>query len=109
MNNTIDLSNFGYRELDMAAKLLTALSNGGSDFLGNEIAIEFNPNSGEVFLIDEDCNIAMEVDGELVQWCSCSNCGEEGLKEDDNFNHDTCLCDDCYKEENPDEFEDEED
>ena len=107
MSNTRDLSQFGYRELEMAKDLLVAYCENGADFLGDGVAIEFNPSSGEVFMVDEEFNVAMEANGELVQWCDCGNCGNEGLAEDDDFNHDTCLCDECYKEENPEEFEEE--
>ena len=105
--NTRDLTEFGWRELGMARDLLDALMDNTPDFLGDGIAIEFNPSSGEVFLVDADYNVAMEVDGELIQWCSCSNCGKEGLAVDGDFNHATSLCNECYQEENPDEFEEE--
>ena len=106
--NTRDLTEFGWRELGMARDLLDALTDNTPDSLGDGIAIKFNLSSGEVFLVDEDYNIAMGVDWELIQECSCSNCGVEGLAGDGDFNHDAYLCDDCYKEENPDEFEEDE-
>ena len=66
--NTRDLTEFGWRELGMARDLLDALMNNMPDFLGDGIAIKFNPSSGKGFLVDEDCNVAMEVDGKLIQW-----------------------------------------
>ena len=104
MTNTRDLSEFGYRELEMAKDLLVAYCENGADFLGDGVAIEFNPSSGKVFMVDEEFNVAMEVNGEVVQWCNCVNCGTEGLANDDDFNFDTSFCDECYKEENPEEF-----
>ena len=53
MNNTQDLSKFGFRELKEAGKLLTKYCD-DSSILGEGVAIEFNPNSGNVFLLDED-------------------------------------------------------
>jgi hypothetical protein len=95
--NTQDLSMFGYRELDMAGDLLKAMANGKKHDdleLGDEIKLEFNPNSGEVFLVDEDYNVAMLADGQLENWISCSYCGAEGFKSeftlDENGN-----CKDC--------------
>ena len=53
MSNTRDLSKFGFIELKEAGRLLTAYSD-NSDILGDGVAIEFNPLSGNVFLVDND-------------------------------------------------------
>jgi len=43
--------------------------------------VEFNPNSGNVFLVDGDCRVAMVNDnGNLENWVDCSNCGAEGFR-----------------------------
>lgn len=81
-DNTRDLSKFGYREKDLAAELLKALSNGQGDFLEDDIAVEFNPHSGNVFLVDADNNVGMMNGDKLEQWFYCHECGEEGFKED---------------------------
>ena len=86
-DNTQDLSKFGYRELDMAADLLKALANSPPDFLEDGITLEFNPNSGSVFIYDNEFNTAMMNGDKLEQWFYCHECGAEGFKED--FNDDS--------------------
>lgn len=57
---TTDLSKFGYRELDMAGELLTAIQDGlPNDFDNDEITVMFNMNSGFVFLTNSEYQIAM--------------------------------------------------
>jgi hypothetical protein len=83
--NTRDLSSFGWRELKMAAELLTALvEQGKPDELWEGIAVEFNPNSGHVFLVDEDFNVALLNGDKLETWFHCGECGLEGFAEDIN-------------------------
>lgn len=90
-NNTRDIAKFGYREKEIAVKLLQAEGNSdkweGENGLTDGVAIEFNPSSGNVFLVDEDCNVAMMNDaGKLEMFVSCANCGAEGfVSEDDNL------------------------
>ena len=82
-DNTRDLSSFGFREHGLAGELLTALADNKweeNSELGDEIALEFNPNSGNVFLVDSDYNVAMINDGKLENFVSCSYCGLEGFK-----------------------------
>jgi hypothetical protein len=54
---------FGYRELDMAAKLLSAYSNNPQQcspwFIHGNVRVVMNINSGCVYLLDEDENCAM--------------------------------------------------
>lgn len=82
--NTRDLTQFGYRELDMAGDLLKALktSSDKTEQLGDGVTVEMNPNSGNVFLVDEDYNVAMMNGDKLEDWFSCPYCGHEGFKED---------------------------
>ena len=84
MSNTQDLSKFGYVELKEAGRLLSAYkqSNDKTDFLGSEIQVEFNPESGNVFLVDGDFNVAMMHNGGLQDFFVCPNCGHEGFAED---------------------------
>jgi len=56
---TADFSKFGYRELKLASELLQAYLEQGADFLTEGITLNFNINSGFVFLSDEDYNVAM--------------------------------------------------
>ena len=91
--NTQDLSKFGYREKDMAADLLKAHRTDKDDtvFLGDGVTIKFNPNSGCVFLLDDDCNTAMMNGDNLEDWLSCPECGNEGFKEDIKDNAQDCC------------------
>ena len=93
-----DLSQFGYRELGLAAELLKAYADHGADFLGDGIKICFNTQSGYVFLSDEDCNVAMINGDRLEQFFSCPNCGNEGFKEEHGFDESSHLCKDCETE-----------
>jgi len=85
--NTRDLSKFGLREIGITAELLTRYANGrkswtsDQDELSDGVAVEFNPNSGQVFLVDEDFRVAMVNDnGKLENWVDCFNCGTEGFR-----------------------------
>ncbi|MBU0847436.1 hypothetical protein KKH23_09660 [Patescibacteria group bacterium] len=80
--NTQDFSKFGYRELAMAGELLTKYSDNPNVIDGNGIHIEFNPNSGNVFIVDEDFNVAMMNGDVLEQWFNCPYCGHEGFLEE---------------------------
>lgn len=83
MRNTQNLADFGYREREEAAKLLSSLgtSKDKTKYFGDRgVAVEFNPYSTYVFLVDEDYNVAMlNVDDELEDFITCPNCGGEGL------------------------------
>ena len=85
MQNTRDLSEFGFREKDMAADLLKAHGSikDETQYLGFGVTVEFNPMSANVFLVDEDYNVAMmSEDGYLEDFHTCPNCGGEGLSSD---------------------------
>ena len=92
--NTRDLSQFGYRELDSAGELLKALKSDKdkTEYLDHPLSIEFNPNSGNVFLVDEDCNVAMMNGEYLKDWFSCPICGHEGFKEEMPHEGDSKEC-----------------
>jgi hypothetical protein len=82
-DNTRNLSKFGYRELDMAAELLEAIKNGlPEDFEDDGIAVEFNPNSGCVFLVNNNYQTAMVDEGKLYSFYSTPYEGLEGSFED---------------------------
>lgn len=86
MNNTRDLAQFGQIELDEVANLLTAMRKHGlpDGFYDSGVCPEFNPNSGYVFLVNEDFQVCMYDDetGTLYMFHSCPECGEEGCQED---------------------------
>lgn len=90
MNN---LSNFGNRELRSASELLKLYADGdltrlATDFFGSLQSVEFNSNSGCVYLMDEDYNCLVlnpEVD-ELDLWitlpCGCNDDLYDGFLSD---------------------------
>lgn len=90
-DNTRDISKMGYREIDMAADLMKKYANGGQwegeNNLSDGVAVEFNPSSGNVFLVDEDYNTAMLNDEDkLEMFLNCGYCSAEGFaSEDDNL------------------------
>lgn len=84
MSVTLDLSKFGYRELEMARKLLQAKIEQGlpEDFEDEELQISFNDNSGFVFFTNSQYQAALMNGDKLEMWYSCPECGHEGFKED---------------------------
>lgn len=84
MENTRDLMDFGTRELRLAARLLSLLRTAQDRTmrLGEKVTPELNPDSGYVFLIDSDFNVAMVKDGALEDWTTCCECGAEGFISD---------------------------
>lgn len=94
MQNTRDLSEFGHREREIAGELLSTLgtSKDKTKFLGDGVAVEFNPWSGNVFLVDEDFNVAMMGDDYLEDFITCPNCGGEEIASDfREYNTDECC------------------
>ncbi len=79
--STVDLSQFGYREIDIAGRLLAAYLD-NVFILGDGVQISFNTYSGNVFLMDEDYNVAMFNGEKLEKFYTCSNCGYEGFAGD---------------------------
>jgi hypothetical protein len=57
----VNLEGFGFRELDIASKLLSKVSEYGypRDFSDAGISLAFNTNSGYVFLTNEDYQVLM--------------------------------------------------
>jgi len=102
MDNTRDLSKFGFKELEEAQFLITNLKNKnweeGNDMeFSSGLAIEFNPESGHVFLVDEDCNCVMNNDkGKLENWICCFDCGLEGFRSEVEINEEG-ICLECSK------------
>ena len=82
MSTTDDLRAFGFRELKMAAELLSAYCQDPPGFLGHGVHLMMNTYSGCVFLTDEDFNVAMMNGDRLEQFHFCPECGAEGFAED---------------------------
>jgi hypothetical protein len=81
---TTDLSEYGFRELNELEILLKALRLQGlpSEFSADGVTPMFNKNSGNVFLTNSDCQVAMMNGGKLEMFYSCPECGCEGFAED---------------------------
>ena len=94
----LDLSNFGYRELGMLAELLDKYSDRPtSEKYGNFDKLTtagFNPNSGCVWLQDEDYHCLMLNGDTLEEFVSCSYCGAEGFTTEIEIDEDG-NCSDC--------------
>lgn len=96
-------STFRNREKLIAADLLTAWAidawAGSDDHLNDDAAIEFNPNSGLVYLVDDDYAVAVLNDkNQLENWLTCGDCGAEGLRSEVSFVSES-QCADCAKKE----------
>jgi hypothetical protein len=81
---TSDLSQFGRRELAIAGELLSTLYTvrDRTKYLGDGIQVFMNKHSGNVFLCDEDYNVAMMNGHDLEDFLNCPECGHEGFGED---------------------------
>lgn len=82
---THDLREFGLRELKRASMLLESYKSGKdkTQFLGDDVRVCFNKNSGYVFLTDSDYNTAMLDDRLFLQdFLYCPECGYEELSSD---------------------------
>ncbi len=81
---TIDISKFGSRELAIAADLLEIFAQGGVTFIGENTTLNFNTQSGYVFLSDEDFNVGiLDPEGcHVVQFYTCVECGYEGTQDE---------------------------
>ena len=81
---TTDFSKFGYSERAMAEELLKAWREQGlpEDFDNDEVTIMFNTHSGNVFLTNSSCHVAMMNDDKLESFYTDFETGEEGFWED---------------------------
>ena len=80
---TKDLGRFGYRELKMGAELLTAWSSDADQteaLTSDGLALWCNMMNGNVFLCDEDYNVAMMNDNVLEDWVTCGYCSHEDFR-----------------------------
>lgn len=84
MGTMMDLGKFGYRELELAKEILTAIIEHGypEDFSDSEVQIAFNPTSNYVFLTNDEYQVAMVVDGKLESWYYTPYSGHEGFYSD---------------------------
>lgn len=96
--NTNKLEEFGFKQLKEAAELLTAYVEVDKNILSEGIKLEFNPDSGIVFLTDDDYNVAILEDGDLVNFYWCSECGYEGTQSTYEFDKENGNTQECCKE-----------
>lgn len=81
---TTDLADFGYRELGLLRELIEAMEDHGlpEDFESCGVTPMFNTHSGEVFLTNDEYQVAMERGGRLESWYTLSYTGHEGFLDD---------------------------
>lgn len=81
MTTTINLAEFGIRELTEVRNLLDAMINHGlpDQFYNDGVHPMFNKISGAVFLTNSDYDVCMVVDGKLEMWYSSPYEGKEGF------------------------------
>jgi hypothetical protein len=94
-NNTQNLADFGIKERDEAALLLTTLNGPNDDtklFGSDGVNVEFNLNSGMVFLVDEDYNVAVMSGHQLEDFITCPNCGNEDVASEFKKNNEDVCC-----------------
>lgn len=84
---TAKFKGWGYRELGMAAELLDTYSDHPVQWLdGDTLTVNFNLNSGIVFLSDEEYAVGVLEEGatkeknRIVQLFNCPQCGYENTQ-----------------------------
>lgn len=72
------------RERQILIDIMRAWGDHGlpDDFSDDKVRPAFNRNSGHVFLVNDDYQVAMLRDGRLESWYSCPYHGEEGFFDD---------------------------
>ena len=78
--NTQDLSRLGFQEIHQLGNMLKAYA--AAPILEEGVKWEYNPNSGNVCLVDDDFNVAMMNGNNLERHYNCPYCGFEGFAED---------------------------
>lgn len=79
---TCDLSQLGYREIDILADMLKLYANGKTvNNIEYPISVSYNLDSDNAFIIDDNENQFLVNDNDkLEQWFNCWNCGKEGFE-----------------------------
>lgn len=74
---------FRLSELRQAARLLSLLKTSRDHTLrlGERVTPEYNPDSGLVFLVDDNFNVAMLKGDHLEDWLVCPQCHTEGFRD----------------------------
>lgn len=81
MTTTTDLAKFGYREIEILSEILNSWVDKGlpEDFNQEGVHAMFNMSSGNVFLTNEDYQVAVLNGDRLESFYSCPECGFEGF------------------------------
>ena len=81
---TENLADFGIREIGELNEILTAWIENGlpNGFENSSVRPAFNKNSGYVFLVNDEYQVAMLNDNKLEIFHSLPYCGEEGFLAD---------------------------
>lgn len=81
---TTNLSDFGKREIDMAADLLKAYAQDGvrDTFYENGVTLMLNTHSGNVFLTNDECDVLMMNGERLERFYTTPYEGYEGFADD---------------------------
>lgn len=84
MTTTTNLADFGFREIKMARDLLDAWVNNGlpEDFDNSGVVLMMNRNSGNVFLTNEEFEVAMLNGDTLESFYNSPYEGREGFFDD---------------------------
>lgn len=82
MVTTIDLAEFGFREIKEVWRLLDAWVRKGLpvEFVNERVQVMMNKSGGGVFLRNEDFQVCMMGDDRLEMWVQCSECGREDVR-----------------------------
>lgn len=92
-----NLEHFGFREIKMAADLMNAYADGKAPrwFDDSGVTVEFNPNSGYVFLVNDECQVLLFNGTDLVGWHYLGYAGNEGTIEDLWYEYEHGYIDEC--------------
>lgn len=92
MCTTTDLAKFGFSERKELVRLLNAWTEQGlpEGFYNQEVTAMMNTSSGNVFLTNEEFQLAMLNGNKLEIWHNCDNCGHEGFADDCQLCKDGC-------------------
>ena len=71
--------NFDIDAFDHAVSVFKAYLGKRVKFLGEEVALCYDPITSEVFIADDKGNVAKMGLGELKRWARCQFCGIEGF------------------------------
>lgn len=100
---TENLADFGFREIKMLSSILNAWVENGlpDDFDTEGVRAAFNRNSGNVFLVNNEYQVAMMNSEDLESFYSTPYEGHEGFLDDlletdpSEYHHEDCeyICD----------------